>query len=45
MMDGMNHGWGMGFGWGWIIGIAILVVIIWVIVKGIIQKTNPKSIK
>jgi len=43
MMNGMNNGFGMG--WSWIIGFAILAVIIWLIVKGIRQRTNPKSIK
>jgi large-conductance mechanosensitive channel len=43
MMNGMHDGFGMG--WGWIIGFAILAVIIWLIVKGINQKTNPKSTK
>jgi len=42
-MNGMNQNWGIG--WGWIIGMAVLIVIIWLIVKGVRQKTNPKSIK
>jgi putative membrane protein len=47
MMNGMHNGFGMGLGmgWSWIIGLAILAVIIWLIVKGINQRTNPKSIK
>ena len=42
-MNGMHDGFSMG--WGWIIGFAILAVIIWFIVKGISQRTNPKSKK
>jgi hypothetical protein len=43
MMNGMHDGLGMS--WSWIIGLVILVVIIWFIVKGINQRTNPKSKK
>jgi len=42
-MNGMHNGVGMG--WSWIVGVVILAVIIWVIVKGINQKMNPKSLK
>ena len=33
-----GHGWGMGF--GWILGLAILVVVIWIIVKALNQSTS-----
>jgi len=44
MMNGMNNGFGMGWGmgWSWIIGAAILVVIVWLIVKGKNQRNHPK---
>jgi len=43
MMNGMHNGYGMG--WGWVFGLVILAIIIWLLVKGINQRTNPKSIK
>ena len=42
MMDGINHGWSMGFGWGWIVGLVALIVIVWLIIKVVNQKNNPK---
>jgi len=41
-MDGINHGWSMGFGWGWIVGLVALIVIVWLIIKVVNQKNNPK---
>jgi putative membrane protein len=38
-MNGMHWGWGMGF--GWLLGIVVLVVIIWVVTKGINAGQNP----
>lgn len=47
MMNGMQNGFGMGWGigLGWIFGLAVLAIIIWLIVKGILQRTNPKYLK
>jgi hypothetical protein len=47
MMNGMQNGlqMGWGIGWSWIIGFAILVVIIWLIIKWIKQRTDSKSTK
>ncbi len=40
-MHGLNGmSWGMGF--GWLIGLAILIVLIWLIVKAI-NNSNPSS--
>jgi putative membrane protein len=38
-----GHGWGMGF--GWILGIAIIVLVIWIIVKALNQSTGNKQLK
>jgi large-conductance mechanosensitive channel len=43
MMDGIHNGFGIG--WGWIIGFVNVAIIIWLIVKGINQRANPKSTK
>lgn len=34
------HGWGMGF--GWIIGLALLILIIWIVVRLVIQNQYPR---
>jgi len=42
MMYGFGeHGWGMG--WVWILGLAVLVLIIWLIVKMVNQNNSPKQ--
>jgi putative membrane protein len=38
MMNGINHSLGMG--WIWIIGLIVLVIVIWVIVRTLSQKSN-----
>jgi putative membrane protein len=38
MMNGMDHFWGIG--WGWIIGLIILVIVIWMIVRTLNQKSS-----
>lgn len=44
MMNGFGgHGWGMGMGWWWIIGIVILLVIIWMVVKGKSRPNIPSN--
>ena len=45
MNGNMHNGFEMGFGWGWIIGAVVLVVIVWLIVKSMIQKNNSASDK
>jgi putative membrane protein len=40
-MYGMNHGWAMGL--GWFLGLAVLVVLIWLIVKVISQTGNTNQ--
>lgn len=41
MMNGFGvHGWGMG--WGWIFGLIALIVVVWLGVKVMGQKNNPK---
>jgi putative membrane protein len=37
-----EHGWGMG--WGWIIGLAVIVLIIWLIVKITNQNDNQRQL-
>ena len=37
-MNGINHSLGMG--WIWIIGLIVLVIVIWVIVRTLSQKSN-----
>ncbi|MBB3186083.1 SHOCT domain-containing protein [Microbacter margulisiae] len=37
------HGMGMGFGFGWIIGIAVLVLIVWAIMKVVNNCHQPRK--
>ena len=41
-MNGLSHGGGMGWGWGWMGGLAVLVVIVWFVVKVMNRNTNPR---
>ena len=43
LFNGMNWGMGWGMGLGWILGIAILVLIIWAIVKIVNSNTSVSS--
>ena len=40
-MNGMHYFWGMG--WSWIIGLAILIMVIWFIVKTVNQNSGSNQ--
>lgn len=42
MMNGLNHGWGMSWGWGWMLGLAVLVIIVWFVVRVVNRNHYPK---
>lgn len=39
-----EHDWGMGYGmgWWWIIGVAVMIVIIWFMVKAVNQNNSSQ---
>ncbi|MDY0027317.1 MAG: SHOCT domain-containing protein [Lentimicrobium sp.] len=43
-MHGNNWNWSMGMGiWWWIIGLLIVIVIVWMVVKGMNQANSPNN--
>ena len=39
-----EHDWGMGYGmgWWWIIGVAVMIVIIWFVIKAVNQNNSSQ---
>ncbi len=41
-MGGMYHYWGMG--WSWILGLAVIVVVIWLVVRSTNRNSGYKDV-